>query len=143
MISTLKVTVTTATELTDNQVNLIVKAVEKKYKNRETELIQAVDPSITDGIKIKIGDAANYTKLENLHTQLKVDVTTAIKLTDKQVNLIVKAVEKKYKNREAEIIQVVDPSIISGIKIKIGSEEIDSTAYTKLENLRAQLRESV
>jgi F-type H+-transporting ATPase subunit delta len=70
---------------------------------------------------------------------LKVTVTTAIELTKKQVNSILKAVEK---NNIIELKQVVDPSVIGGIKITVGAEEIDATIYTKLEKLHNQLRKN-
>ena len=70
---------------------------------------------------------------------LKVTVTTAIELTKKQVNSILKAVEK---NNIIELKQVVDPSVIGGIKITVGAEEIDATIYTKREKLHNQLRKN-
>ena len=77
-----------------------------------------------------------------MKSTLKITATTAIKLTKKQADSIVKAVEKKH-SRKIELKQVVDPSVIAGIKLMIGSEEIDATTYTKLEKLHTQLRENI
>ena len=74
---------------------------------------------------------------------LKVTVTTAIELTKSQADLIAKTLEKKYKDRNIELIQVIDSSVIAGIKITIGSEEIDATVSSKLEKLHTQLRENI
>jgi len=74
---------------------------------------------------------------------LKVTVTTAIELTKKQVSSIVKAVENKNKNSVVELKQVVDPTVIAGIKLTVGTQEIDATAYTKLEKLHIQLRKNI
>ncbi len=74
---------------------------------------------------------------------LKVTVTTAIELTKSQSDLIAKTLEKKYKDRNIELIQVIDSSVIAGIKITIGSEEIDATVSSKLEKLHTQLRENI
>lgn len=74
---------------------------------------------------------------------LKVTATSAVELTKKQVSKIVGAVEKKYKKNAIEFKQVVDQSVIAGIKLMVGSEEIDATTYTKLEKLHAQLRENI
>lgn len=75
---------------------------------------------------------------------LKVTATSAIELTPKQADLIVKAVEKKNaKGVKVELVQVVDESIIGGIKITIGSEQIDATIATKLAKLHTQLRENI
>lgn len=74
---------------------------------------------------------------------LKVTVTSAIKLTSTQVKKITDAVEKKYKENAVELKQVVDPSVIAGIKITVGSEEIDATTYSKLEKLHMQIKQSL
>ncbi|MBU0974818.1 F0F1 ATP synthase subunit delta [Patescibacteria group bacterium] len=75
---------------------------------------------------------------------LKVTATSAIELTPKQAEIIVNAVEKKNTHgTKIELSQVVDPSVIAGIKITIGSEQIDATVITKLEKLQTQLRENI
>jgi F-type H+-transporting ATPase subunit delta len=74
---------------------------------------------------------------------LKVTITSAVDLTSAQVKKIADAVEKKYKNSQVELKQVVDPSVIAGVKITIGSEEIDATAYAKLEKLHLKLKQSL
>lgn len=74
---------------------------------------------------------------------LKVTVTSTIELTEKQVKRIVDAVEKKYSAKEVELKQVVTPSVIAGIKLTIGSQEIDATAQTKLAQLHQELKENL
>lgn len=74
---------------------------------------------------------------------LKVTITSAIDLTSSQVKKIKGAVEKKHKESNVELKQVVDPSVIAGLKVTIGSEEIDATAYSKLENLHLQIKKSL
>lgn len=74
---------------------------------------------------------------------LKVTVTSAVALTSSQVKKITDAVEKKHKESTVELKQVVDPSVIAGLKITVGSEEIDATAYSKLEKLHLQIKQSL
>lgn len=74
---------------------------------------------------------------------LKVTVTSAVTLTSSQVKKITDAVEKKHKESTVELKQVVDPSVIAGLKITVGSEEIDATAYSKLEKLHLQIKQSL
>ena len=74
---------------------------------------------------------------------LKVTVTSAIELTNTQVKKIVDAVEKKHTQTSVDLKKIVDPSVIGGIKITIGSEEIDATIYSKLEQLHEQLKQSL
>ena len=74
---------------------------------------------------------------------IKVTVTSAIELTKEQVKKIVNAVEKKHKESTVELKQVVNPMVIAGIKLTVGSEEIDATAYSKLEKLHLHLKQSL
>lgn len=74
---------------------------------------------------------------------LKVTVTSAVALTSSQVKKITDAVEKKHKESTVELKQVVDPSVIAGLKITVGSEEIDATVYSKLEKLHLQIKQSL
>ena len=78
-----------------------------------------------------------------MKSTLKVTVTSAIELNMTQVKKIVDAVEKKHKGSTVELKQVVDPSVIAGVKLTVGSEEIDATAYAKLEKLHLQLKQSL
>jgi len=78
-----------------------------------------------------------------MKSTLKVTVISAIKLTPIQVKKITEAVEKKHTESKVVLKQVVDPSVIAGIKITVGSEEIDATVYTKLEKLHLQLKQSL
>lgn len=78
-----------------------------------------------------------------MKSTLKVTVTSAVELTNTQVKKIVDAVEKKYKETNVDLKQVIDPSIIAGVKLTIGSEEIDATISSKLEQLHEQLKQSL
>jgi len=78
-----------------------------------------------------------------MKSTIKVTATSAVELTPSQVKKIVSAVEIKHKGSTVELKQVVDPSVIAGIKLTVGSEEIDATAYTKLEKLHLQIKQSL
>ncbi len=78
-----------------------------------------------------------------MKSTLKVTVTSAVELTKSQVKKITDAVEKKHKESKVELKQVIDPSIIAGVKLTVGSEEIDGTAYSKLEKLHLQIKQSL
>lgn len=78
-----------------------------------------------------------------MKSTIKVTVTSAIELTKPQVKKITDAVAKKYSGSTVEIKQVVDPAVIGGIKVSLGSEEIDATTYNKLEKLHLQLKQSL
>lgn len=74
---------------------------------------------------------------------LKVTVTSAVELTNTQVKKIVEEIEKKHSGSTVELKQVVDPSVIAGIKLTVGSQEMDATVYSKLEKLHVQLKQSL
>lgn len=69
---------------------------------------------------------------------LTVTITTAVKLTAKQLSSIESAIEKKYGSK-VEYVQEIDPAVIGGIRILIGSTMIDRTVQSKLDQLRSQL----
>lgn len=70
---------------------------------------------------------------------VSVKVTTAIKLTTSQVANIEKAVAKKHTASDIEFEYIVDPQVIGGIKLMIGSTELDSTLQSKLQAVKQQL----
>lgn len=69
---------------------------------------------------------------------MTVTITTAVKLTPKQLGSIQTAVEKKY-GKKVEYVQEVDPTVLGGIRVLIGSTMIDRTIQSKLTQLRSQL----
>lgn len=65
----------------------------------------------------------------------KVLVTTAVEATAAQIELVTKAVTKKY-GKTVEISQVVDPRIVGGVQITIGSRQLDGSLKGKLDQIR-------
>jgi F-type H+-transporting ATPase subunit delta len=69
---------------------------------------------------------------------LNVELTTAFELSDGEANAIVKQIEKASGQRvEAE--RTVDPELIGGVVLKVGSLEVDSSVRGRLERLRREL----
>jgi F-type H+-transporting ATPase subunit delta len=67
-----------------------------------------------------------------------VTVTTASKLSSKQVETLSKAIEKKY-GTSIKLVQLIEPEIIGGIKVRIGSQELDASLKTKLVTIQQRL----
>ena len=67
-----------------------------------------------------------------------VQVTTATKIDKKTSEKIKTAVEKKLQNK-IELKLVVDPKVIGGISLTIGSNHFDSTIKYKLNQIKNQL----
>ena len=67
------------------------------------------------------------------------EVTSARALSDAEVTEL-KAVLKSRLGRDARLDAKVDPSLLGGLVVKVGSRMIDSSLRTKLEGLRAAMR---
>jgi F-type H+-transporting ATPase subunit delta len=69
---------------------------------------------------------------------LNVELTTAFELSDGEANAIIKQIEDASGQRvEAE--RTVDPDLIGGLVLKVGSLEVDSSVRGRLERLRREL----
>lgn len=73
---------------------------------------------------------------------LPVIATTARPLTKTQLALIESSIAKKYSDKNVEVRNDVDESVIGGIKLRIGSIEHDHTISGKIEQFRIALTKS-
>ncbi len=71
--------------------------------------------------------------------EIRADVTSARVLSDSEISEL-KAILKSKLGREARLYAKVDPSILGGLIVKVGSRMIDSSLRTKLDGLRAAMR---
>lgn len=69
------------------------------------------------------------------------DVTSAVPLTDAQTTEL-KTTLKSSVGRTIQLITKVDPSILGGLVVKIGSRMIDSSIRTKLNSLKTRMKEA-
>ena len=138
------VTVTTAHPLTKEQLKTVQELVEKKVGKAKIE--QQIDPDLLGGLRLTIGnqefDASLSGRLEKLEARLDIaTVVSAIPLTDKQRQSIKSALQEKY--GELELEEVVDPSVIGGVSLTVGSKQFDSTVKGKLQTLQQQLLQAI
>jgi len=68
------------------------------------------------------------------------EVTTAHALTDAQQTEL-KAALKSVAGKDVSIALTVDPSILGGLVVKMGSRQIDTSLKTKLDSLKLVLKE--
>jgi F-type H+-transporting ATPase subunit delta len=66
-------------------------------------------------------------------------VVTAIPLTDAQTRGLTAALRQAL-GKEPQIDTVVDPSILGGLKVKVGSRLYDASLKSKLDNLKFALK---
>ena len=69
---------------------------------------------------------------------LNVELTTAYELSDNEADSIVKQIEQAA-GRRVEAERSVDPGLIGGVVLKVGTLEVDSSVRGRLERLRREL----
>ncbi|UYN98632.1 MAG: F0F1 ATP synthase subunit delta [Devosia sp.] len=68
------------------------------------------------------------------------DVTSAAPLTDAQVKALAETLKTKL-GKTVTLNQFVDPSLIGGLQVKVGSQMIDSSLKTKLAAMKIAMKE--
>ncbi len=76
----------------------------------------------------------------NHRGEVTADVTTAHALTAAQETEL-KATLKSVAGKDVTINVTVDPSILGGLIVKLGSRQIDTSLRTKLSSLKLVLKE--
>jgi F-type H+-transporting ATPase subunit delta len=69
---------------------------------------------------------------------LKVELTTAIELTDQDAKSIVEQIENAS-GRTVEASRRVDPELVGGIMLQVGSMRLDASVRGRIERLRQEL----
>jgi F-type H+-transporting ATPase subunit delta len=69
---------------------------------------------------------------------LNVELTTAIELSDQDAQAIVKQIESAS-GRTVEATRKVDPNLVGGIVLQVGSMRLDASVRGRLERLRQEL----
>jgi F-type H+-transporting ATPase subunit delta len=69
---------------------------------------------------------------------LNVELTTAVELSDDEAKAIVAQIESAS-GRTVEATQKVDPDLVGGIVLQVGSMRLDASVRGRLERLRQEL----
>jgi F-type H+-transporting ATPase subunit delta len=70
--------------------------------------------------------------------RLNVEHTTAYELSDEEADSIVQKIEETS-GRTVEATRTVDPALIGGIVLQVGSQRVDASVRGRLANLRHEL----
>jgi len=70
--------------------------------------------------------------------RLALELTTSYELTEEEARSIVETIERSS-GRKVEATRTVDPSLIGGIVLQIGSHRVDGSVRGRLERLRQEL----
>ena len=73
--------------------------------------------------------------------EVTADVTSAHPLTETQRNSLVDTLSASVGGKRVQINTKVDPAILGGLVVKMGSRMIDSSLRTKLNSLRIAMKE--
>ena len=69
-------------------------------------------------------------------------VITAIPMNQNEINELAKELSKKY-NKNVTLENIVDESILGGVLVRLGNEEIDGTVKTRLSKVKEQLSQVI
>ncbi len=78
--------------------------------------------------------------LANERGEVTAEVSSAHKLTAAQIKSL-KAALKSSVGRDVQLDSTVDPELLGGLVVKVGSRMIDSSLRTKLNNLKHAMKE--
>ncbi len=85
---------------------------------------------------------ADYGKLNDAFRGVtRAEVTSAAPLTDANVAALKEALRAASGGRQVDLTARVDPSIIGGLVVKIGSRMVDGSLKTKLNAIRIRMKE--
>ncbi|MBU0978858.1 MAG: F0F1 ATP synthase subunit delta [Patescibacteria group bacterium] len=138
-----RVVITTAHKLTPTQKKAVESEIRRKI-GQEFELKEVVNSGVIGGLKITVGlkefDVTIAGKLAKLQSQLPTaTVVTAVKLSDDQRKKIKQAIEKNQ--GPIDFREVIDPKVVGGLKVRVGSTEYDGTIASKLEKIKKILQQ--
>ena len=91
--------------------------------------------ALTDIIKAFRGIAARH------RGEVTADVTSAHPLTDAQLAQLTDTLAATAGGRQVQVHTKVDPRLLGGLVVKIGSRMIDSSLRTKLDTLKIAMKE--
>lgn len=70
--------------------------------------------------------------------RLKVDLTTAVELPERELDGILQQIEEAS-GRKVEATTTVDPDLIGGLVLRVGTRRVDASVRGRLERLRRDL----
>ena len=80
--------------------------------------------------------------LNDKNNILEGTVITAVGLNEKEIKDLEKNLSTKY-NKNVTLTNVVDETILGGVLVKLGNEEIDGTVKTRLSKMKKQLSQVI
>lgn len=88
-------------------------------------------PQFLDALRAKIAEAKG---------EVTADVTSAVALSDAQMGALASTLQSKV-GKTVKINSAVDPALIGGLVVKVGSRMIDTSIAARLANLQNAMKE--
>ncbi len=83
-----------------------------------------------------------FRTLLSIHNgEIDAEVTSCVALSDKQIAILQEKLSKSVESK-VNLTTIIDPNILGGLIVRIGSRMIDSSIRTKLNNLQLSLKEA-
>lgn len=84
----------------------------------------------------------DFNKLDDFAKgRVRAEVTVAERLKDKHVAALKSALAELTGGKSVEVTTKIDPEIIGGLIVRLGSRMVDASLRTKLNSLRARMKE--
>lgn len=80
--------------------------------------------------------------LNDKNNILEGTVVTAVSLSEQEIKDLEKNLSIKY-NKNVTLNNIVDETILGGVLVKLGNEEIDGTVKTRLDKMKEQLSQVI
>jgi F-type H+-transporting ATPase subunit delta len=74
--------------------------------------------------------------------EVTAQVTVAEKMSDKNLEALKDALKSKTAGKNIDLDVKIDPSIIGGLIVKVGSQMVDSSLRTKLNSIKLAMKEA-
>jgi F-type H+-transporting ATPase subunit delta len=74
--------------------------------------------------------------------EVTAQVTVAEKLSDKNLDALKDALKSKTGGKDIDLDVRIDPAIIGGLIVKVGSQMVDSSLRTKLNSIKLAMKEA-
>ena len=122
----------------DEKKNIINDIFKENFSKEMKNFFYIIIDKRREGSLIDIVDEFNseYNEFKNI---VNVEAITAVEMEDAAKEKLVKTLEKKM-NKNINLTNKIDKSILGGVMLKLDNKFIDSTLKNQLENMNTQIK---
>lgn len=125
----------------DEKKNIIENIFKNQLSNNMNNFLKILIDK--DRISIIENIKQSYKRLLNdKNNILEATAVTAVKLSEEEIKDLEKNLSIKY-NKNVTLTNIIDETILGGVLVKLGNEEIDGTVRTRLSKMKKQLSQVI